>query len=449
LIICASLCGVLALGGGIGWAYLNIPPVVHAPVPVLPTPNAFDYDMRAAKALTDLPTLRLATALEFLYHEGMYDPARAKSDSIPAGAPIGGVPHAAHPMPAPPLPPPISLSEIDALVRANHTALTLLHEGFAYPYQQPPAGPQNKALPCLGHLADFLRLVGTCAAQRGAWHEALSYNLDALHLGADIARGGGCNSALMGARISNSVRLDAWTAIPHLSRLQARIATARMEAIWRARVPFAATLENERWESLSYFADLQRDPRWRELVRSLSTDSTHASPVTGWLRLYLTSKRAFIRDVSAIYDAEIANARCPYYMRNTFPTPSAGLLTQLWTVYPDMRLQIEKQQVQNALLTVALALQTYRAEHGAYPPALANLAPGYLHAVPIDPFAVDGQLHYTRTPDGYRLYSVGPDGKDNGGVPSAEGRQQPGGPRGGPGISQFSTGDILAGVTLY
>jgi hypothetical protein len=65
-------------------------------------------------------------------------------------------------------------------------------------------------------------------------------------------------------------------------------------------------------------------------------------------------------------------------------------------------------------LSVAFALAAYRADNGRYPEALADLAPKYLAAVPDDLF--NGKpLTYKPSETGYRFYSVGPDGKDDGG----------------------------------
>ena len=67
------------------------------------------------------------------------------------------------------------------------------------------------------------------------------------------------------------------------------------------------------------------------------------------------------------------------------------------------------------LALTAVALEQFRAAHGnRYPGALAELAPDFLPAVPVDPF--DGQpLRYRKQDAGYVLYSIGPDLKDNGG----------------------------------
>ena len=66
-------------------------------------------------------------------------------------------------------------------------------------------------------------------------------------------------------------------------------------------------------------------------------------------------------------------------------------------------------------LHLAFALAAYRVDTGKYPAKLADLAPKYLTAVPGDIFT--GQpLVYKPTESGYLLYSVGQNGKDDGGT---------------------------------
>jgi hypothetical protein len=63
----------------------------------------------------------------------------------------------------------------------------------------------------------------------------------------------------------------------------------------------------------------------------------------------------------------------------------------------------------------ALAVERYRLQHGRWPEKLVDVTPDLLQEVPADPY--DGRpLRYTRTDDGVTVYSVGPDGKDNGGT---------------------------------
>jgi hypothetical protein len=66
------------------------------------------------------------------------------------------------------------------------------------------------------------------------------------------------------------------------------------------------------------------------------------------------------------------------------------------------------------LAQAAVAAERYRREHGDWPRALADLVPDYLPAVPLDPF--NGQpLRYCRTESGAVIYSIGEDGRDDGG----------------------------------
>jgi hypothetical protein len=65
-------------------------------------------------------------------------------------------------------------------------------------------------------------------------------------------------------------------------------------------------------------------------------------------------------------------------------------------------------------LHVAFALAAYRGDHGRYPAKLDALATKYLAAVPGDVFSGKA-LIYRPADKGYLVYSVGPNGKDDGG----------------------------------
>lgn len=65
------------------------------------------------------------------------------------------------------------------------------------------------------------------------------------------------------------------------------------------------------------------------------------------------------------------------------------------------------------LLEVRLALELYRRQHGDWPSRLQQLVPEHLSAVPVDPYS-NGSLAYRRDGADFLLYSVGPDGRDDG-----------------------------------
>jgi hypothetical protein len=83
----------------------------------------------------------------------------------------------------------------------------------------------------------------------------------------------------------------------------------------------------------------------------------------------------------------------------------------------------ERAEQVSANLQVAFALAAYQKDKGRYPEKLAELAPKYLKDVPGDLFS-GKPLVYKPTDKGYLFYSVGVNGKDEGGV--TYGEEQPG-----------------------
>ena len=63
---------------------------------------------------------------------------------------------------------------------------------------------------------------------------------------------------------------------------------------------------------------------------------------------------------------------------------------------------------------IAFALAVFRAENGSYPAKLADLGPKYLAQVPKDIFS-DGEFRYEAIEGGYRLWSIGLNGRDDDG----------------------------------
>jgi hypothetical protein len=79
------------------------------------------------------------------------------------------------------------------------------------------------------------------------------------------------------------------------------------------------------------------------------------------------------------------------------------------------------------MMQAALALRAYQVEHGEYPASLAQLKARGGWAIPDDPFSGKPFIYRPdvaqppsagngRAPKGYLIYSVGPDGKDDGGL---------------------------------
>jgi hypothetical protein len=74
-------------------------------------------------------------------------------------------------------------------------------------------------------------------------------------------------------------------------------------------------------------------------------------------------------------------------------------------------------------MTIAvIALKRFHLGHGKYPPNLEALTPEFLSAVPYDCFSGKALCYQRKSDDSFLLYSVGEDGKDDGGDATAVGK---------------------------
>jgi hypothetical protein len=77
----------------------------------------------------------------------------------------------------------------------------------------------------------------------------------------------------------------------------------------------------------------------------------------------------------------------------------------------------ESYQTRQQIVDLALALNRYRHDHGMYPDTLKQLTPTYTTEIKDDVFA-NAPLHYTSDGKVYKLYSIGRDAIDDGGISS-------------------------------
>jgi hypothetical protein len=76
-----------------------------------------------------------------------------------------------------------------------------------------------------------------------------------------------------------------------------------------------------------------------------------------------------------------------------------------------------RRETERRLTLVALALKRHELRHRKLPPDLSALVPEFLKAVPIDPMSGNALVYRLNADGTFALYSVGDDGKDDGGDP--------------------------------
>jgi len=87
----------------------------------------------------------------------------------------------------------------------------------------------------------------------------------------------------------------------------------------------------------------------------------------------------------------------------------------LTTAIFKVQISVDRVEQQQRHLQLAIALALHHRDKGQYPEKLNELCPKYLPTIPLDLFS-GKDVVYSRAAKGYRLYSVGPNGKDDGGV---------------------------------
>ena len=313
---------------------------------------------------------------------------------------------------------------------ANAPALARARQGFAVEYGdlQPRTSNAYRNYFPLRNLGRLLAADGKVHCFAGEWDAGAESFLDACRIGEDLPHHGAMTSSLVGQSIAEFGYADCWAATTHVSAAEAHQAVARLEAMAATRVPEATVLEAGMWVRLASLLDYMRhNTAWR---RELS-----GSDLPMLLHVYTYPERDLLEGIKREWDVVVTQAKRPYALRTHMTRRPDFLVDKLCWVQSGFGVEYNTNVAELNLLTVAFALRAYYLDHGAYPATLAALAPGYLTRVPGDPFAKSGALVYKPTGSSYLLYSIGPDGVDNGGTACTGGYLDAG-----------SKGDIVAEV---
>jgi hypothetical protein len=349
--------------------------------------------------------------------------------------------------------PPVTPAKGLRLVKADAPAIATLRQGFRYAYGE-VADPlqSNSGNASLRSLARSLWADSVYYAAAQRWDEANEVALDALQSGEMMPRGGGLISRLTGLAICAIGRIPLPGLVNHVSAREARAAAMRLADIEAEYVPYADTLREDKWYTVRLLQDDMREWDWAKGYWDDESTGfsgrTHNAYVVG--SMALAGRAGVMRTYADFMDGQIAAADRPYSPRNPWPQPASDVVSQqVCSAFPVAYIRVLTDQAQNRLLMVMFALRAYRLERGGYPPTLQELVTsGYIKTVPVDPFLPLQPLTYHTSGASFALYSVGPDGVDNGGRPiyNAAAIGISGSRKAAYRVQPESKGDIVAGV---
>jgi hypothetical protein len=387
--VIAVLCGpILGLWAYAHWAN-QLPPAQPAPSQ-LPSPNGYT---QAVALLARLPKARYAAPLS-RWPDGRPDRLRRIL------------------LPARPL-----LDQLRATFRLKWRA-PLVTSFYSLPF--PDTARFREGALCFVAESNL-------AQSEGDLGEAMQRRLDAMELGNKVLRGGGLIHFLGAAEVAHDAGfVGAERLAPVLPAAAIPRSLARVRRIRQTWPRFSEMLDVERITTLTSFAELFQDYQqptpistlrylWKEVGPEAGEDR---SKVGAELQLWLTPKRAALRDLDRYFRQAIALSQQPVGRRAAISVPGDPVSRDFVAGedgFRNMEADWWGIQAELALLEVALAVRMHRLEHGRSPTRLSEIQRRWLPAVPRDPW---GQpIRYRLKRRQAVIYSVGPDGRDDDGRP--------------------------------
>ena len=385
LLFCLFVIG-LPLSVALFFGHINATPVVSIPPPpTLPKPNGYDLYVAAAKAMTrakpEVDPISDKTALT--------DPkVRAQR---------------------------YSLARRTAWLNQNRKAFALFNQAQKTPFLAPPARSFDPRFPDnvkLRQLARDKSAQSNTLWMRGDFHGAFEVNLDTIQMGHDVRHGGNLLAALVGIAISAIGRANTGDTIERLNAAQCKSAARRLEKMLATRWKLDQNLTEDKWALQAGLIERFEDNDWRDSFGPGKTS------LLKFLRIHTISKQQLIDGIGATYDHAIANARLSYAKQVLLPAHLSDPFSEVLVgVLNRARFNDARDLAGDHSLMLQLALRAYRLENGVYPASLNALRPKYLNAMPADPFGGGEPWRYKVRGQTYLLWSIGPDGVDNGGTP--------------------------------
>ncbi len=370
-----------------------IPTLIISTSP-MPTPNAFDSFNEAVANMKD------AAKIDFA------------SQSFHSGKTLDDRPY--------------SLRERQKLITENAPVLSLFREGMGQEYMAPSIRSIFTLQPYLSKYRKLTRLLilnSQIQAEKGDWNCAVLSRLDAIEFGNKILTGGALMHSLVGNACISLGQRGISPLFKMLSTAQTKSALARLEKIDRDTYPLSETLQEEKRSGQAQILEVYRRIRTYKDIIELNNLS-FGNPIDNnrkVLEYVLMDKRGVIDTYARYMDSIIAISNSPYDALASFPVVPKDPVNQLLdsdpSTFSTCICSSKCLIAADRMFMLELALKIYKDEHGKYPSSLSQVVPDILAKLPNDPFAPMNSFKYRLNKSGYVLYSLGPDGKDDGGTP--------------------------------
>ncbi len=328
------------------------------------------------------------------------------------------------------------------LLALNQKTIERIRQGLKQPYVPPRMTSHNQLFPDFAHLRALARLMGLQAEEhlaQGRPDMALETCVDTIEMGEKVSRA----TTIIGRLVANALdaigRAQAWHTVDKVGANASRSAALRLAVIDALRAPLSFTLREEMYGQQTAFLKEFKSPSWRQTLAGYFE-------VEGVPEIRAASKKGLMAEYTRVMKVHISRAdRLPPSLKEIEPISRDPFISIIEPIFTDIAFSNASGVLtQTRLLMLEFALRAYRIENSSYPAKLADLVPSYLPYLPRDPFRPKQTFGYVRTTEGHTLYSIGPDGIDQGGKSIVNAAASPDGNK--MRVLKESKGDIVAGV---
>lgn len=263
-------------------------------------------------------------------------------------------------------------------------------------------------------IAEMFMLESESRLRKGDFAAAAGSALDCIRMGYDVKTQRTVIAFLVGEACERIGYRSLNRAVTRIGASQCKDLLRRLCQIEGEEVPVVDVIDGQECLARLFFKDYAGSSK---SLHMLQTGQPIPLPPSGATRVDAAAIRweqswcavsdysAQLRDVSSAPYATLA-ARPPL--------PRDPLVANLMPFTSGFWLRLAYVNALSRLVTSKLAEDAYFASHRAFANDLVELVPEYLSVVPVDPFS-DRPLRLRPVSGGIVLYSVGPDGSDDGG----------------------------------
>jgi hypothetical protein len=322
----------------------------------------------------------------------------------------------------------LTVAQQEALLTRNRAVLERFHKLVGQPCLVTSLTPDVHFVASQDYpfLAGLIALEGLQLAQTDP-DRGLKALLDGLTFAEDVTRGGAIIHLNAGAPSIMPLGRSISVILPKLSADSCRQGAERVHALLDNQYPLAKIYEKERLIRIGYQVSKARPESTALLRFQFPSDSF------GWQYLMrpkssmISAFNAYLLDWTSEATKPVHEIKPPSLPQEvkeqiSGETNEPGTLLSIALLY-------HYKETRLRLIYVGLRLEQYRKTHDQYPPTLTALGQD---AYTTDPFSNQPFL-YRRDGSDFSLYSVGPNGRDDGDAPEATMRN---------GLSPGSPGDI-------